>query len=44
VVGTDQDPQRHAAQVERLRAAGAIVARSNAQAARYAAAAIGGHQ
>jgi FdrA protein len=41
VVGTDQDPQRYSAQVERLRAAGAIVARSNAQAARYAAAALG---
>jgi FdrA protein len=44
VVGTDQDPQRRAAQVERLRAAGVIVAHSNAQAARYAAAAIGGYQ
>ncbi len=41
VVGTDQDPQRYSAQVERLRAAGATVAGSNAQAARYAAAAIG---
>jgi FdrA protein len=41
VVGTDQDPQCYSAQVERLCAAGATVARSNAQAARYAAAAIG---
>ena len=40
VVGTDHDPQRYCAQVERLRAAGAIVAGSNAQAARYAAAAL----
>ncbi len=42
VVGTDQDPQGYATQVDRLTAAGAIVARSNAQAARYAAAAVGG--
>jgi FdrA protein len=41
VVGTEQDPQRYSTQVERLCAAGAIVARSNAQAARYAAAALG---
>ena len=37
VTGTDADPQNFRVQVERLRAAGVIVAGSNAQAARLAA-------
>jgi succinyl-CoA synthetase alpha subunit len=37
VCGTDADPQRRSAQVEALRAAGAVVMDSNAQAARLAA-------
>ena len=41
VTGTDEDPQRYSAQVRTLRSAGALVAASNAAAARLAAAAVG---
>jgi FdrA protein len=41
VIGTPEDPQNHAAQVERLEAAGAWVLPSNAQAARAAAMLVG---
>jgi FdrA protein len=37
LVGTDSDPQSYSVQAERLRAAGAVVASTNAQAARLAA-------
>jgi FdrA protein len=41
VTGTDEDPQNRDAQVQKLAAAGVIVARSNAAAARYAMGAVG---
>jgi hypothetical protein len=40
VVGTEADPQRLSAQVDRLRAAGVEVLPSSAQAARFAALAL----
>ena len=43
VTGTEADPQVYSLQVKKLRAAGVIVAASNAQAARLAAQAAGGH-
>ena len=42
VTGTEGDPQVYSKQVRTLRAAGVIVADSNAAAARLAAAAAGG--
>jgi succinyl-CoA synthetase alpha subunit len=41
VIGTDDDPQHRAAQVDKLSSAGVIVARSNAAATRYALGALG---